>query len=225
VVGLAVGVVGHPVGRLLAWRRGGGHPGGVTEQPPVFVRDPRVMRALAHPARMAIIDALAVGRTGTATEFAEVCGLSPSATSYHLRALAKYGLVEEAPQRGDARERVWQRSGAGIAFDARPGDSSEVWEAGRALMDAVLAQDEEQARRWFAGAAGDDPRWWDASRIVRSHVLVTTEELQQINEAVEELLRSYSFVRRLTPPPGARPVMVTYRAFPTDGVAPPDVKE
>ncbi|WP_232075867.1 ArsR/SmtB family transcription factor [Phytohabitans suffuscus] len=37
-----------------------------------------------------------------------MAGLSPSATSYHLRALARYGLVEQAPSRGDGRERVWR---------------------------------------------------------------------------------------------------------------------
>src|SRR5262249_56777146 len=72
------------------------------------VSDPHVMRAMAHPARLAIMEFLGDGAVATATECAEVCGLSPSATSYHLRALAKVGLVEEAPSRGDGRERVWR---------------------------------------------------------------------------------------------------------------------
>ncbi|MCW2643224.1 MAG: transcriptional regulator, partial [Dactylosporangium sp.] len=115
------------------------------------------MRALAHPARMAIIDALATGQTGTATQFAQVVGLSPSATSYHLRALAKYGLVEEAPSRGDGRERVWQRARSGLQFEAGPNESPEVWEAGQILVDAVLARDEVQVRRWTESAPTDDP--------------------------------------------------------------------
>src|SRR5260221_7713240 len=74
------------------------------------VRDPEVMRALAHPARLAIMEYLGGGNVATATECAQVCGLSPSATSYHLRELAKAGLIEEAPSRGDGRERVWRES-------------------------------------------------------------------------------------------------------------------
>jgi DNA-binding transcriptional ArsR family regulator len=198
----------------------------VTEEPLVPIRDPRVLRALAHPARLAIIDALGTGRTGTATQFAEVVGLSPSATSYHLRALAKYGLVEEAPSRGDGRERVWQRrpGTAGVAFDAGKDDSPELWAAGRLLIDAVLARDDALARRWAETADSDDEEWSHAARITKSHVLVTAEELEKINHAVEELLKPYTYTRREDAPAESRPVAINYRAFPTDRLAPPDVK-
>jgi DNA-binding transcriptional ArsR family regulator len=182
------------------------------------------MRALAHPARLAIIDALTTGQTGTATQFAQVVGLSPSATSYHLRALAKYGLVEEAPSRGDGRERVWRRASDGFQFGAGPDEPPEVWEAGRILVDAVLARDEAQARQWAKSAPSEDPDWYDVSRISRSHILVTPEELRQLNEAIEELIKPYSLMRRLNAPEGARPVAVNYRAFPIDRLAPGDAK-
>ncbi|WP_338090456.1 metalloregulator ArsR/SmtB family transcription factor [Planosporangium thailandense] len=194
------------------------------ERPPLQIRDPRVMRALAHPARLAIIDALATGQTGTATQFAQVVGLSPSATSYHLRALAKYGLVEDAPSRGDGRERVWQRVSGPLRFEAGPNDSPEVREAGQALVDAVLDRDDAQARQWAEAAAFDEPEWYDASRISKNYILVTAEELQKINEAVEELIKPYSFMRRLDPPAGARPVAINYRAFPIDRLASEDSK-
>jgi DNA-binding transcriptional ArsR family regulator len=194
------------------------------ERPPLQIRDPQVMRALAHPARLAIIDALATGQTGTATQFAQVVGLSPSATSYHLRALARYGLVEEAPSRGDGRERVWQRAGGGFQFEAGPNDPPEVLDAGRILFEAVIARDEAQARQWGNSASSDDPDWYAASRLSKAHVLVTADELQKINEAVEELLKPYSFTRRLSPPEDARPVVVNYRAFPIDRLASGDAK-
>jgi DNA-binding transcriptional ArsR family regulator len=194
------------------------------EQAPLQIRDPRVMRALAHPARLAIIDALATGQTGTATQFAQVVGLSPSATSYHLRALARYGLVEEAPSRGDGRERVWQRAGRGFSFEVGPTEPPEVLDAGRILYDAVISRDEAQVRQWGEVASSEDPEWYAASRLSRTHILVTAEELQQINAAVEELIEPYTFMRRLSPPDGARPVAVNYRAFPIDRLASGDVK-
>jgi DNA-binding transcriptional ArsR family regulator len=199
----------------------------VTDEPPLQIRDPRVLRALAHPARLAILDALGTGQQGTATQFAEVVGLSPSATSYHLRALARYGLVEEAPSRGDGRERVWQRRAgtSGVTFDPDHDDPPEVWEAGRVLIDAVLARDDALARRWAATADNDDPQWSHVSRISKSHILVTAEELEKINEEFDELIKPYSFLRRLNAPEGARPVAVNYRTFPTDKLAPPDVKQ
>jgi DNA-binding transcriptional ArsR family regulator len=182
------------------------------------------MRALAHPARLAIIDALATGQTGTATQFAQVVGLSPSATSYHLRALARYGMVEEAPSRGDGRERVWRRRAGGLTVDATQDDPPEVWEAGRVLMDAMLARDDVQVRRWAEAAPSDDPEWNAVTRIAKTHILATADELAQINKAVEEILEPYTFTHRLNPPQGARAVAVNYRAFPIDRLAPPDVK-
>jgi DNA-binding transcriptional ArsR family regulator len=54
------------------------------------ITDPQVMRALAHPARLTIKEYLAsTGEAVTATGCAEIVGLSPSATSYHLRELAR----------------------------------------------------------------------------------------------------------------------------------------
>jgi DNA-binding transcriptional ArsR family regulator len=185
-----------------------------------------MLRALAHPARLSILDALGTGQTGTATQFAEIVGLSPSATSYHLRALAKYGLVEEAPSRGDGRERVWQRkAGAGgVMFEPAQDDPPEMWEAGRMLVDAVLARDDALIRRWAETAASDDPAWSHASRISKTNLLVTAEELERLNAAVDKLLEPYLFMRRSDRPEGARPVAVNYRTFPIDRLAPPDVK-
>ena len=58
---------------------------------PVRLTDPKMMRALAHPARIAIWSHIGLRGSVTATECAEVAGLSPSACSYHLRTLARYG--------------------------------------------------------------------------------------------------------------------------------------
>src|SRR5687767_2838835 len=111
----------------------------VAETPtPTRITDPRTMRALAHPARMAILVAMQSGRAGTATEFAELCGLSPSATSYHLRALARAGMVEEAPNRGDGRERVWRSVGTSSGLEVGGGPAAGP-EALRAEQAVVLA--------------------------------------------------------------------------------------
>src|SRR5215813_734299 len=106
------------------------------------------MRAMAHPARLAIMEYLSDGTVATATECAEVCGLSPSATSYHLRALAKAGLVEEAPSRGDGRERVWRAVHTSLRIDAES-HSPETLSAARALMEMVLARDDQRVAKWM----------------------------------------------------------------------------
>ncbi|WP_441338451.1 ArsR/SmtB family transcription factor, partial [Micromonospora sp. NBS 11-29] len=115
-----------PRPRLLA-RDHGGMTEARSEWHRVTISDPQVMRALAHPARMAIIEHLsALGGGATATECAEIAGLSPSATSYHLRELAKFGLVRQAAGRGDARERVWQAVNPSYSVEAGPDADPET---------------------------------------------------------------------------------------------------
>src|SRR6516162_99595 len=80
-------------------------PNGPADRERVVLSDPRASRALAHPARLAILEALTAGDELTATELAAVTGLSPSATSYHLKALAKWGIVEAGEGRADGRAR------------------------------------------------------------------------------------------------------------------------
>ena len=60
------------------------------------ITDPRTMRALAHPVRIALLEALRREGTLTATRAAELLGDSPGNMSWHLQTLAKYGFVEEA---------------------------------------------------------------------------------------------------------------------------------
>lgn len=101
----------------------------------VTISDPQVMRALAHPARMAIMEHLGTLEGGaTATECAEIAGLSPSATSYHLRELAKFGLVQQAPGRGDARERLWQAVNPSYHVEVGPDADPEARAAEAALV-------------------------------------------------------------------------------------------
>ena len=179
------------------------------------ITDARVMRALAHPARLAILEHLGSADAGaTATECAEVVGQSPSATSYHLRELAKHGLVEAAPSRGDARERMWRRVARGYSVEGARGDAlPQSRDAEAALVDAILARSEERVRGWLR-RAHDEPEEWDrASWIQETTVHVTSEELAEIGEAISRLVEAYRNRKR---PEGARAVAVQWRGVPTD---------
>jgi DNA-binding transcriptional ArsR family regulator len=175
------------------------------------------MRALAHPARLAILEEMINGRAGTATEFAEVCGLTPSATSYHLRALARAGLVEEAPGRGDGRERLWQRPAASVGgFELDPniyGDD-EAKLAARDMIAVVLSREDARVRTFLATWAEESREWFDAIALGHGILMVTPEELSGLNDQILAMVQPYTRTRRTDPPPGARPVSVTYRAFP-----------
>src|SRR6478752_9768809 len=82
--------------------------------PPRELDDPKAMRALAHPVRLALLEALTDGPM-TATEAGERVGESPANASFHLRQLAKYGFVEEA-EGGTGRKRPWKLRHLGMSF-------------------------------------------------------------------------------------------------------------
>ena len=68
------------------------------------------LRALAHPARLDLLDLLRVHGTLTAAECARLLGTSTKSCSYHLRVLAGQGLVTRADESADGRERPWRRA-------------------------------------------------------------------------------------------------------------------
>ena len=73
------------------------------------VEDPRILRAIAHPVRNRILGELSAAGHLRAADVAEVLGIPANQASFHLRQLAKYGLVELAPELArDGRDRVWR---------------------------------------------------------------------------------------------------------------------
>ena len=65
------------------------------------------LRAITHPVKWRVLQALWSGRTLTATQAANIAGITPSAMSYHLRHLAKLGMIERL-ESDDGRERPWR---------------------------------------------------------------------------------------------------------------------
>ncbi len=106
----------------------------------VRIGDPQAIRAIAHEARQRVIDTLFTdnGRSYTATALAGLTGLSPSAMSYHLRALEKFGVIERADDAGDGRNRPWRA--AGTRLEVRGGGDPAGSAAQSVLMDLTLDQ-------------------------------------------------------------------------------------
>jgi DNA-binding transcriptional ArsR family regulator len=178
--------------------------------------DPKVMRALAHPARIAVLEQFSAGRTGTATEFAKLCDLSPSAMSYHLRALANVGLAEEAPGRGDGRERVWRSAVRGINMDWS-GTDSETHAAAVQLTSLLLERENARAHDWLRREATEPAEWQAAAFLRDAHVVVTADELTALAARLEELIQPYLRDERTEPPPDARLVNAVVRMYPVPG--------
>jgi DNA-binding transcriptional ArsR family regulator len=179
-----------------------------TPDHPLRLTDPRMMRALAHPARIAILQHLGLDGPSTATECAAVVGLSPSACSYHLRALARCGFVEEdLASASDGRQRPWRARIISMTFDeSDPDQPGAIRAAGRLLSESLRARFDELRADYLDRASRYSAEWRDVAGWHQDVVHVTAAEAAALREQVQALLAGY---RRLGPaerPPGARRV-------------------
>src|SRR6516162_1794144 len=109
--------------------------------------DPRALRAFTHPVRLALIGLLRTEGPLTATRAAELLGESSGTCSFHLRQLAKYGLVEEAGG-GTGREKPWRATTAFTSWDVTA--NTPEMAAATGLLNAVIAENYfEQLMRWL----------------------------------------------------------------------------
>lgn len=76
---------------------------------PKRLGDPRELKALAHPLRMRLVVELATQGSARAADLAKTIGEPANSVSFHLRQLARYGLiVEDSERSADGRERWWR---------------------------------------------------------------------------------------------------------------------
>ncbi|MEU6673490.1 helix-turn-helix domain-containing protein [Streptomyces sp. NPDC046925] len=181
--------------------------------PPRSIRltDPRALRAYAHPTRMSLVGLLRRSGPFTATRAAELTGESVASCSYHLRILAKYGLVEVAPG-GRGREKPWR---ATARFTDWPGYSEDasVAEASDALSAAVAQRYFDRAVRAMEQRRLLPRAWREAEQFSDSLLHLTPEELTGISERIDALLQPYEDRAADERPEGARPVSVLRLAF------------
>jgi predicted ArsR family transcriptional regulator len=178
--------------------------------------DPRALRAYAHPVRMALVGLLRTEGPLTATRAAELLGESSGTCSFHLRQLARYGLVEEAGG-GTGREKPWRATTTSTAWDATGGTPEAA--AATGLLNTVIAERYfEQLMRWLEASPEQSAEWQQAALFGDRILYVTAEELQELGRRARELVDEY-FERQLKPelrPPGSRLVTWLHLAFPND---------
>ncbi len=179
------------------------------------VSDARTMRALAHPVRIALMEALILGGAMTATQVGERIGESPTTCSFHLRQLAKYGLVEEAGG-GRGRARPWRPTGIGLGLATAPEDT-ETQVAAAALIRLVRERQLERYRTWLQTSVGYPRRWRDAADDSSYIFFLTVEELEQLNKDLSAMLMPLFLERMADPskrPAGSVPVELLLFSYP-----------
>ena len=164
-----------------------------------------------HPVREALLELIRRDGEVTATSAASELGGSTGSYSFHLRQLARYGLVEEVPAQ-DGRIRPW-RLPAGDAGTprVRPVSDEELSDVARGLED-------ESYRRWLELRDSAPPRW-RSDEAFSQVVYLTPEEMAGFADVVRALIAQYRH-RDTAPsarPAEAAPVAVVARIFPLLG--------
>ena len=152
------------------------------------VTDPRGLRALAHPTRLALLELLAYEGPLTATEAGERLGESPSSCSFHLRQLAKHGYIEEAGGAG-GRQRPW-RVARGADYTASESDP-ETALAGAALTKVVEVTRQRRIDEWHATARSYPKEWQEAAFASYRPTFLTAAELKAMGDAIDKLFEPY----------------------------------
>jgi predicted ArsR family transcriptional regulator len=162
-----------------------GYAGTVPEIPKMT--DVRMLRGIAHPMRNRILEEMSAGGPMRAADVAERLDIPANQASFHLRQLAKYGLVEDAPELArDGRDRVWR----------------VTYESGLSVnLDDLVDQDGGKAavtvfrKQWTADAhaaidRADRPeRQKDAMVAVSTHaVRLTKEEARALAKEISDLV-------------------------------------
>lgn len=187
-----------------------------SEPPAPLELDLSALKAMSHPLRVRMYDLIADRGAATASQLASALGESSGTTSYHLRVLAKHGLIEDDPDRGDRRDRWWRVRPGGYQLDARRFRDDP---AAGPVLEAAAGQLWQQAARqletWYRAAAGWDEAWIGASASTIVRFDATPEELAAVRDEVIEVLRRHrDRLTDRTPPADATRVVTQFHAFP-----------
>jgi DNA-binding transcriptional ArsR family regulator len=196
------------------------------------VGTPDELAALAHPLRLDLLNHLMSNGPATASQCARAVGDTPSNCSYHLRYLARHGLVEPAPPepapetradgegpadpettairepgQRDNRERPWRATITGFSFGSGPQTKT--------LAAITLQRDHRLAREYLGRIDHVDDAWREAGGLSTYTLRMTSAELAELSQRLDALIRPFIAATR-GPVSGAELVHLGLNAFPLE---------
>jgi DNA-binding transcriptional ArsR family regulator len=179
------------------------------------ITEPEALEALAHPLRLELIDYLMSQGPATASTCARAVGDTPSNCSYHLRVLAKVGLVEEVASQ-DGRERPWRALITG--FDADVDSQGALTPEAAELLALSLQRDQRMVRGYLARRDEVPARWRKSDAYSTYTLQLSPQELRDLTQQLDALIRPYIAATREGAPRGAALVHLGLQAFPKEVV-------
>ncbi|MFF3211356.1 ArsR/SmtB family transcription factor [Streptomyces sp. NPDC002886] len=182
-------------------------------EPQLRKLDANSLRGLAHPLRIRLLGDLRLHGPATASQLAERLGESSGATSYHLRQLAAYGFVEDAPEHGKGRERWWRPAQDGTIFDEALIYDTDPATRGAAevFMAEIVKIHEQELSGWLGEAHTWSVEWRRSSELSDFSLQLTPAQSHELVLKVHDLINSY---RDLPPSESTETVRFHTHAFP-----------
>jgi DNA-binding transcriptional ArsR family regulator len=189
--------------------------------------DAASLKALAHPLRVQIMRALELREQMSVTSLAAELGETTGAVSYHLRQLARHGLVEEDESEDAAeaveeagerppvgrRRRMWRMAVdeihiSGNAFLTDP----DTKEAAGFLLREFESSRSRRLAHWFATSTTWPEEWQNASSDMDGTLTLDPAQTRALADELKAVIDRY---RELPRAEGARHVDVQYAVYPT----------
>jgi DNA-binding transcriptional ArsR family regulator len=155
------------------------------------VHDPKVLRAIAHPIRNRILGELSAQGPLRAADLSAELDIPANQASFHLRQLAKYGVVEEAVGEGrDRRDRVWRLvEEEGLSLDI----SELEQQPGGAAAAAVFRSQSAAWAHVVVDAAHSGTRMPGVHRSVTEQTLrLTSEEAREMAHELDDVVQAWA---------------------------------
>ncbi|WP_418057799.1 helix-turn-helix domain-containing protein [Pimelobacter simplex] len=178
----------------------------------VMYDDPRILRAIAHPTRNRVLHELSAAGSLRAADIARRIDIPANQASFHLRQLAKYGLVEEDPDAArDRRDRVWRMVDPdGIRFRtsdmlAQPGGRA----AYAVFQRNAVEWGQHLLERAYAPTEADEP----GRSISEWALLMTPAEAEELMHEIAALVERRRFAAQGPGAGGGDDERATYSVF------------
>ncbi|MER7500284.1 helix-turn-helix domain-containing protein [Nonomuraea pusilla] len=181
------------------------------------------LKSFAHPLRLRLFELLDEHGPSTATRLAALLGQNTGATSYHLRELARHGIIEIVPGMGRGKEKFWRVTPGGFSY-GDPAKDPEAASALTYLLDDLVRQRGAELNRWRAEEERTREEWVRASVLARRSLRLTAEEASGLRDEVLAVLERYrdlsdgraraAQAEPAAPPPGTGHVVVHFDLFP-----------
>lgn len=169
------------------------------------------IKALSNPLRMRIYLVLRVEGRMSIGRLCEQVGAPAGSVSYHVRVLAKAGLIESANEPGqDGRESYWKAREGGEDPNGAADAANANAENFRRTRNAVY---DEMYRQYLNSVEVLPTEWREAEFASDSVLDLTPSELGEFVSDYEQLLKKWDSRSQEAPTDSSKKVAVLFHAF------------